>query len=379
MPANSMDELKPGHDAFDVLFTPSDFVVVVNQTFEYAYPRVVIEGEIANFKVSKGRWVYFDLKDEQASVKFFGTVFALPGPLEDGMMVRVSGQPKLSPMYGFSVSFQSILPIGEGTIAKASQLLENKLRLEGLFDDLRKRELPYTPSKIGLITSAESAAYKDFMKVLGARWGGVEIEFVDVQVQGELAVDQIVRAFKLFGESDVDVVVLTRGGGSADDLAVFSTEQVTRSVAGCRVPTLVAIGHERDVCLAELAADVRASTPSNAAEILTPDRKLELANNADLRTRLDVIFRQNIDNQHGALADVREQLQALIDRRLEGEAQSLDQVSRLLELLNPNTILSRGYAVVYGELGIVKSIKSVSPGDNLRLQLNDGFVDVEVQ
>src|SRR5690606_23821503 len=117
---------------------------------EYAYPNVTVTGELANFRVSKNRWVYFDLKDEQCSVKFFGTVHQLPGPLEDGMMLAVSGMPRLHPLYGFSVNVVSIKPVGEGSIKKAARLLEEKLAREGLFDPERKRPLPYPPAHIGL-------------------------------------------------------------------------------------------------------------------------------------------------------------------------------------------------------------------------------------
>src|SRR4051812_49173825 len=167
----------------DIAFSVSEFVAILNQTLEFAYPGVTVTGEIANFRVSKNRWVYFDLKDDNATVKFFGTVYQLPGPLEDGMMLAVRGTPKLHNLYGFSVNIMSMRPVGQGSIKKAAALLQAKLQAEGLFDPLRKRALPYPPTKVGLITSGESAAYRDFVKVLAARWGGIEITLIDVQVQ----------------------------------------------------------------------------------------------------------------------------------------------------------------------------------------------------
>jgi exodeoxyribonuclease VII large subunit len=266
----------------------SEFVALLNQTLEFAYPHVTIAGELANFRISKNRWLYFDLKDEGAVVRFFGTVYALPGPLENGMLLKVSGSPRLHPLYGFSVSVLSITPSGEGSIKKAATLLEAKLAAEGLFDPTRKRPLPYPPARIGLIASTESAAYSDFLKVLGERWGGVTIEVIDVQVQGEVAPEQIVQAITRFNQKSLapDVLVITRGGGSAQDLQAFSSEQVTRAVAASRIPTLVAIGHERDIALAELAADQRASTPSNAAELLLPDRAQKMHELLGIRERL---------------------------------------------------------------------------------------------
>ena len=143
----------------EIIYSPTDFVAVINQTLEYAYPRVTIEGELANFRVSKNRWVYFDLKDENANVSFFGTIYQLPGPLEDGLMVRAIGLPRLHPRFGFSVTLESLVPVGEGALKKASDLLHKKLEKEGLFAPERKRSLPLTPQRIGLITAAKSAAY----------------------------------------------------------------------------------------------------------------------------------------------------------------------------------------------------------------------------
>ena len=169
----------------DLVLTVSDFVAVFNQTIEFAYPNVVLRGELANLRVSKNRWVYFDLKDDLASVKCFGTVYQLPGPLEDGMLLEVRAVPRLHPQFGFSLTVQNITPVGEGSIKRAATLLQAKLAKEGLFDENRKRRLPYPPARVGLITSVGSAAYADFIKILDARWGGIELLMADVQVQGE--------------------------------------------------------------------------------------------------------------------------------------------------------------------------------------------------
>ena len=258
----------------------SQFVDSINQTFEFAYPIISVIGEVANFKISKGTWVYFDLKDDNSSIRCFTSVYKLNFPVEDGMIIKVVGQPKLHNSYGFSFNVQSIQPVGEGTIKKAIDLLEKKLLAEGLFDDKRKRPIPYPPKKIGLITSSESAAYADFIKIINSRWVGLEIVLYSVLVQGDKAPAEICAAIKYFNElaEAPEVLVITRGGGSSEDLWAFSTEEVTRAVAASRVPTLVAIGHEIDLSLAEKAADKRASTPSNAAEILVPDKKDSINN-----------------------------------------------------------------------------------------------------
>ncbi len=366
----------------DLVLSVSDFVGVFNQTLEYAYPSVTIEGELANFRISKNKWVYFDLKDDFSSVKFFGTIYQLSGPLEDGLMLRVRGVPRLHNQFGFSVTVQNMQPVGEGSLKKAAALLQAKLTAEGLFDDSRKRSLPYPPQRIGLIASGESAAYNDFIKILGARWSGVDIQLADVQVQGEVAPAQIVAAIEHFNThaEPVDVLVVTRGGGSAEDLAAFSTEQVTRAVAGSRIPTIVAIGHEVDISLAELAADRRASTPSNAAEMLTPDKKHELAVLADTQKDLLRILQQRVQDANKQVQESMKQLsdatQTLVNRALD----LLRNRGDLLVALSPTAAMKRGYAIIRtGQGSVVRSSRGVKPGDRLNIELQDGTIETKVE
>ncbi len=188
----------------ELILTPTDFVAIANQTLEFAFGLIKIEGELANFRVSKNRWVYFDVKDDLAKIACFGSVYNLPGPLEDGMMVVISGQPRLHPQFGFSINIQSIVPAGQGSIKKAYEMLRAKLQLEGLFEPTRKRLLPYPPQSIALITSLESAAYVDFVKILNNRWPFVDVQVYDVQVQGESAPQQLVEALnKVNGQADL--------------------------------------------------------------------------------------------------------------------------------------------------------------------------------
>lgn len=365
----------------DLVLSVSDFVGVFNQTLEYAYPEVVIVGELANFRVSKNRWVYFDLKDDYSSVKFFGTVYNLPGPLEDGMMLQVRGTPRLHNLYGFSVNVQTIQPVGEGTIKKAATLLEAKLAAEGLFDEARKRPLPYPPARVGLITSGQSAAYADFIKILNERWGGVEVLLADVQVQGDIAPRQIIAALEHFNASEdlVDVLVITRGGGSAEDLGAFSTEQVTRAVAASRIPTIVAIGHEVDISLAELAADQRASTPSNAAQLLVPDKThiLEILSRSKLE--LAELLDARVIRQREMILDGRQNLGAAIAQFLSQQQLSLRLRRQVLDAFNPDAALRRGYALVRAGGAILRSGKQLVAGDMLELKLVDAVVDVNVR
>lgn len=365
----------------DVQLEVSDAIALFNQTLDYAYPSITIIGELANFRVSRGKWVYFDLKDEFAIMRFFGTVFSLPGPLEDGMKLAVRGRPHIHEQYGFSIQVSSIQPVGEGSIKKASTLLAAKLEAEGLFDAGRKRHIPYPPRTIGLITSIQSAAYVDFIKVVSARLGGLEIQIYDSQVQGEQAIMDVIAGLKYFNECGEapDVIVMTRGGGSAEDLATFSNELVVRAVAASRVPTLVAIGHEVDISLAELAADARASTPSNAAELLVPDKRDLLNQLEDKKQRL----LQGLSLEAGALGDwlvtYGQRLNDAVQLELKTQQDDLNSKTRLLQVLSPQAALKRGYALVYSGGRLIRSAKSLKVKDGLIIHFNDGVVKASVK
>jgi len=360
----------------------SEFVDLFNQTLDFAYPKVTILGELANFRISKDKWIYFDLKDETATIHFFGSVWQLPGPLEDGMMLRVTSAPRLHPQYGFTMNIQKILLSGEGTIKKAAKLLEIKLASEGLFDVDRKRLIPFPAQRIGLITSKESAAYSDFTKIINERWGGLEIFLCDVQVQGEASADQIIRAVDLINQYNplVDVIVVTRGGGSQEDLQTFNVEAVVRAIAGSRIPTLVAIGHERDISLAEAAADRRGSTPTNAAELLVPDKQTVLRALKQEAKQLDVSIFQILRLAQEAITASQTTLGNSFNSVISNSNDRLLSNTRLLELLNPNNILARGYALIRKPNGIIiKNIKQLNKNDIVNLNLSDGVAQAEVK
>lgn len=368
--------------AEDIVFSVSEFVDVFNQTLEFAYPNVVISGEIANFRVSKNRWVYFDLKDDNSTLKFFGTVYQLPGPLEDGLMVKVRGIPRLHNLYGFSVNILNIQPEGEGSIKKAASLLQAKLAKEGLFDESRKRLLPYPPEHIGLITSSQSAAYADFIKILKERWQGLEISLIDVQVQGEAAVSQVSKAIEYFNSEakPPEVIVIIRGGGSAEDLAAFNTEQVTRAVAVSRVPTMVAIGHEVDISLAELAADKRASTPSNAAQLLVPEKSHVSLELRDKSRQIDRLLALHIQAERQVYKDLSISMHDRLTRTISDAKYSLFSCKKLLSALNPETILNRGYAIVRDSSGqILKDVRKIKPKSVIQVQLAKGKLRASVE
>lgn len=364
-----------------MVLKPSEFIALLNQTLEYAYPSVVIEGELSEFRVSKNRWVYFTLKDDEGAVlKFFGTVYMLPGPLEDGLKVQVRATPRHHLQYGFSLNMQSMQVSGEGSIKRAQELLFKQLEAEGLFSPERKRVLPHPPKRIGVITSVGSAAEADFRKILAERWGGVEVQIANVLVQGESAPAQIVDAIQWFNSESplVDVLVIIRGGGSIDDLAAFGTESVTRAVATSRIPTLVAIGHEVDVSLAELAADVRASTPSNAAQLLVPDRRHMLDVLDHTRVMLAEKLYRPVCDRREYVRGVTLQIGEIVHGILGVRKMELQHQQQLLAALNPRAVLKRGYALIKSGKQYLTSVNDAQVGKEVQLGFADGEVGATI-
>ena len=364
-----------------LILTPTDFVAITNQILEQALGFVYIQGELANFRIAKNRWVYFDIKDELSKVSCFATVYALPGPLEEGMLIKVAGQPRLHPLFGFSLNVQSIQPTGEGAIKKAFELLKAALNTEGLFDENRKRALPYPPQKVALITSTESAAYADFVKILTYRWPFVRLEVYDSQVQGEVAPAQIIAALSLAnsGADLADVLVITRGGGNADDLSAFDDERVVRAIASSRIPTLVAIGHEIDESLSELVADKRASTPSNAAELLVPDKINEIANLNQLKKRLYQNLQATLSLEKNRIANLRQIFISRLDALYNLSKSEICNIRQLITAYNPESVLKRGYALVKTPEGILQSAKDLKVKDRVLVELCDGEFDASVK
>lgn len=366
----------------DPTFTVSEFVSVFNQSLELMYPSVMITGEIANFRISKNKWVYFDLKDEYASVKFFGHVFALPGPLEDGLTVEVIGKPRLHPQFGFSVNYDRVRAVGEGSIKKAQDLLARKLEAEGLFAAERKRPLLYPPERIALVTSAESAAFSDFQKILRARWPFVEVSLYDSLVQGAEAPVNLVNAIRAANEdpNPSEILVIIRGGGSADDLAAFSDEVVVRAVASSRIPTIVAIGHEKDVSLVELAADLRASTPSNAAELLVPSKTEVERALSHAEKALDASLAHLVQAQSTYIKQAATDAHRLMNDVVAREKTHVESLSRLHSLLDPMLPLKKGYALVRNKQGkMIKSVRKIAVQNRISVELTDGKLQTRVE
>ena len=382
----------------DQILSVSELSDYINQTLEYAYPSVVVEGEVSSFKISQGKWVFFDIKDSQTTLGCFMSIYQLNTPLEDGMLVRVVAQPKLTTWGKFSLTVKSVELAGEGSVKKAFELLKLKLEKEGLFALDRKRQLPQYPKRVALVTSKQAAAYNDFVTILQDRWGGVSVDHLQVQVQGSSAPQQSVEAIEYFNmkAADYDALVIIRGGGSAEDLQAFQTEPVARAIYSSEIATVVAIGHEDDISLAELVADLRAATPTDAARLLVPDKKsvitqLEasislqseltlkiLQRESDKLTRFHNSLRFVIDSAVSDLSSKQYRLNSAISTAINSSHSEFAVLSQKLTSLSPQSVLDRGYAVVSYEGRSVSSTSTLKNNDSIMVQLAQGKLTAKI-
>lgn len=354
----------------ELIYSVTEFQAICNEILENAFTGVVIEGEIASYKLNQGKYVFFDLKDAESSVGCFMMAFAQRFPLEDGMKVRIRALPKLTKWGKFSLTVQAVMPVGEGSIKKSLELLKKKLTAEGLFAPERKRRLPEEIEKIGVISSTQAAGYADFCKILNERWGGLSVQVAHTQVQGIVAADQVIRALQYFNErSEVQVIALIRGGGSADDLAVFNDEKLVRAIAASKIPVITGIGHEVDTSLADLAADVVASTPSNAAQMLTRDRREVMASLMGDVGRINNLLNSKIDESIRNSRDLVAEAKRQIDVKITTFETKITGVVQLLEQLNPERVLERGYALISGKLEVGNVVNITTENQELEAEI----------
>ncbi len=384
------------------IYSVSEFVKGINQLL-VGIPSVV-QGEVSNYRVSQNRFVWFDLKDENSYVSCFALTFQMKDELEDGMEIQVFGNPGLFKKSGkFHIRVKKVQMVGAGGLKKEYEKLKAKLTKEGLFDEGRKRQLPRFPKRIALVTSRDAAAYTDVQRILNNRWGGLDITLFHVQVQGAKAVNSIAAALHTINEEyadDFDVAILTRGGGSMEDLQAFNDEDVVRGVFAMKIPTVVGIGHERDETLAEYAADKRASTPSNAAELIVPDKR-------DVLYQLQTLVRQQeqaLQEQVNAMGSrVRSAIDILDDQaaryvssvrdlqqrfllqantwetQVHTALESVHHQQKLLSSYNPKGILQRGYSITRLADGTVVSKKEhTKKGDTISTIIADGEIRSKV-
>ncbi len=369
---------------------------------------LTVEGEISNFHHHSSGHMYFTLKDSEAtlsSVMFEHKNKDLDFEPEDGQQVKASGYIDVyKPRGEYQLYVKELEKVGAGDLYKQYLELKEKLKEEGLFDEERKQDLPFLPARIGLVTSPTGAAIRDILSVLKRRFAAISALLVPAHVQGDKAESELIRGVEyLEGKEDIDLIIISRGGGSLEDLWSFNSEKLARTIADCRIPVISGVGHETDFTIADFAADVRAATPSAAAELAVSDY-IELRDRLeDLGKRIVSAFENNLKSRERRLdnminrhiwrepqrlfASAEQEVDSLADRfsrelsrYFEDRRNHLGQLSGLLDNLSPLKILSRGYSITRREDGeIITSAEDVDEGENIETRLSRGFILSEIK
>ena len=396
-------------DGGDRFLTISQITDLIKTTLEEGFPDVAVQGEISNFRpASSGHW-YFCLKDRDAilnAVMFRGRADALPFTPADGMVVKAWGNVSVYAKRGsYQLICSSLQRAGEGDILAMLEERKRRLAAEGLFDPARKRPLPLLPSRVAVVTSPTGAAVRDILRVMKRRNAGIDLVILPAPVQGDGAEERIaaqIDAANRFGIADV--IIVGRGGGSLEDLLPFSAECVVRAIARSAIPVISAVGHEIDVTLSDLAADLRAPTPSAAAEIVAASREELLGRVRDLRESLETSLQSRLERVRLLLApfrvdglernlrmllqphlqrfdDAKEDLLRGMRERRDAAQHRLEMASRELASVSPLEVLRRGFSVVTHERTgrVLRSVDGVREEDAVRIRFWKGRMKAVVK
>ncbi|MFO1462340.1 MAG: exodeoxyribonuclease VII large subunit [bacterium] len=395
----------------ETIFTVSQLTRELKQLLEGNYASVWVTGEVSNFHAHSSGHFYFTLKDKGAqisAVMFRGANRHLKFQIEDGLELVVNGRVSVyEPRGNYQLILEYCEPKGLGALQLAFSQLRDKLEEEGLFAEARKRALPFLPRCVGIVTSPTGAVIQDMVRILKRRNPQVNILLFPVPVQGEGAAPEIARGIEALNrQGEAEVLIVGRGGGSLEDLWAFNTELVARAIAGSKVPVISAVGHETDFTIADYVSDLRAPTPSAAAELVAP---VAAELRAALRNRQWQLLRalqgqlsgkreslkfwvshlkhpkKRLEELAQHLDDLRARLQSAATRSLENRRAALRLLAEKLEVLSPLSILARGYSIVRklepdGKEGpVVKSPAQVEAGDGLSLRLSQGTLRAVVR
>lgn len=364
---------------------------------------VCVKGEMSNIRSYHGSGhIYFTLKDEKSLIPatMFGGVGKLSFKPEDGMKVLCTGRVAVFVRDGqYRLYAEDIIPDGVGSLYVAFEQLKEKLKKQGLFEESHKKPLPRFPFRVGIITAPGGAAVRDMINVARRRFPAVQLYLYPSLVQGPNAPEQLISAVKTLDKSGLcDVIIIGRGGGSAEDLWCFNDERLAYAVYECNTPIISAVGHETDFTICDFVADLRAPTPSAAAELALPDAATLIRQFGNVGTRLESLLsrglelkkqklltlssrpvlsgpKQYFDERRMTVGRLEERLYSCVDRRLEQKKNALGLQGEKLSSLNPLSVLGRGFSVAFDSDGnIIKSKNDLAPGKDFELRLQDGSV-----
>ncbi len=389
--------------------SPQPLREIVRHTKEWVerLGAVWVTGQLIEIKRRAGATQFLTLRDTIADVSVrlstSAAVLDAAGPLTEGTVVAAWVKPTVWMGSGqLTFECRELRPTGEGRLLAAIEQRKRMLQAEGLFSAERKRRLPFLPRRIGLVTAANSAAERDVLENVRRRWPAAQFEVRHAAMQGPFAVEQILGSLgELEADPEVDVVVIARGGGSLEDLLPFSDEALVRAVFAMRTPVVSAIGHETDTPILDLVADLRASTPTDAAKRIVPDVERELAGLAQARTRLFNAVATRVSHEQRRLAELRsrpvlrdpaapvaahrerltglrQRLQRAIASTVSAEARQIDHLISRVRAMSPQATLQRGYAIVSRDHTTITAVGQTGVGDRLTVQLVDGRIGVDV-
>lgn len=364
------------------IYTVSEINSRIKQTIEeeIGFEYVWIVGEISNFRgnYASGHW-YFSLKDSETQISAVCFKWAnqyIKFVPENGMEVILCGQISVYEKQGsYQVNVRTVEPKGVGAQALALEQLKEKLLKEGLFDEERKRPLPFLPQKIGIVTSPTGAAIKDILKVLDRRFSNLDILISPARVQGDEAPADIVNALgKLYDVKDIDLIIIARGGGSKEDLWAFNDEAVAREIIKSTVPIISAVGHEIDITISDLVADVRAATPSMAAEIAVREKSELVDELKYVKERIAISLRNRIELYSREVDQLQSEFIHTFQSKLDSATSELANLAGNLDALSPLKVLERGYSITQKlpKKAIIKDSSKLKKGDEVLVSFSKG-------
>ena len=388
----------------ETILTVTQLTEAIKETLEMGFGVVWVAGEISNLRRPVSGHLYATLKDEKSQIRmvvFRGTTARWRFDLKDGMQIICRGRVTVyQPRGEYQIIIDEAEPKGLGALQMAFEQLKGRLEKEGLFDSAHKRNIPFLPGTIGIVTSPSGAALRDILNITGRRFPSIDMVIAPAAVQGSEAPREICGAIEDLNEIGVDVIIVTRGGGSLEDLFCFNDEQVARTIYASKIPVISAVGHEIDFTIADFVADLRAPTPSAAAELVVPDRKDLIKGMEGLRSRLiqncDRVLRERktrvvfvteglrgpqeklADLRH-RIEDLRKGMETLVRSRMDTLRNFLRGEIALLDTLSPLAVLNRGYGIVRGSDGsIVRDAGMLSAGDGVDVQVASGRFTAQV-
>lgn len=366
--------------------SPSECLDLLNQSLNYAFHGITVVGEVSSLKLSKGQYIFFDLKDEQATLNCFTTPYQLntlnlnADTLEDGTVVEAMLSPKVLTSGRLSFTVIKLKVVGEGLIKNQLDELKLKYQKLGFLDPTRKRSLPYLPSEIAVISSKDAAGWKDFLHILNLNWPAVKLNLYNSSVQGQSAAAEISKNIERANQNlNNQMIVIIRGGGSSDDLSTFNSPEVIEQIFGSNLPVLVGVGHKIDVTLAELTADRAAATPTDAANIIFPSQEAFLNEAGEFFGNTKSTFKLNVGSFQDDILANFDSSRLKLKGDISSLSSQLEVIRQKLNNLDVHKIFDRGFLLAEKDISQKLENNKLKSGDEIKLKGKNATIRASVK